>query len=346
MKAVILAGGKGTRMRPLTYTRVKSMIPFLNKPVLEHIVTKLAKQGFDDIVLTTNYKTEQITEYFGDGSKFDCNFTVISEKDPLGTAGSVKNAMGCLDETFVVIQGDNISEIDIRDLYEQHKRMGGFATISLVEVEDPSLFGIAELKGNEIVRFQEKPKKDEAFSSLANDGIYILEPEVLDMIPLAFYDFSKNLFPKMLAQGRKICGSVTHDFWRDVGTPKDYLEATHHFIKGQHMIAEGCLVRGSRIIESVLGRNCTITDAAVVNSILFDNIEVRKNADIKHCIIGSDCVIGENVDIYPGAVLGDNVEIGRDCTVRGNARIGPNISLKRDRIIEGVITPEGIDTSD
>jgi len=340
MKAVILAGGKGTRMRPLTYTRVKAMIPFLNKPVLEHIVTKLASQGFEEIILTTNYKTEQIADCFGDGKKFGCKFTIATEKDALGTAGSVKNAMGCLDETFAVIQGDNISEIDIGALYHKHKKMGGLATISLMEVEDVSHFGIAEMKGDEIVRFKEKPKPEETFSNLANAGIYILEPEALDMIPLAFYDFSRNLFPKMLEEKKKICGAVSHNFWKDVGRPEDYLTATHYMLKQKNVIGEGCHTSGATIMESVLGNNCKVQGSSIVSSVLFDNVTVEKGAKLKHCIVGSNCIIGEGVDIWPGAVIGDDVEIIGNCVVHGNARVGPCIKLKGDKMIEGTIVPE------
>lgn len=346
MKAVILAGGKGTRLRPLTYARVKAMIPFLNKPVLEHIITKLVRQGFDEIILTTNYKTEQIADYFGDGKKFGCKFTIVIEKEALGTAGSVKNAVHHLDDTFALIQGDNISEIDVGALYRSHKKMGGMATISLMEVEDVSHFGIAEMKGDEIIKFKEKPKPEEAFSNLANAGIYILEPEVLDMIPLAFYDFSKNLFPRMLEEGKKICGSVTHSFWKDVGRPEDYLSATHYMLKQKNVIADGCRTTGAEITESVLGRGCKVQGASIASSVLFDNVTVEKGARLKHCIIGSNTTIGEGVDIWPGAVIGDDVEIIGNCVVHGNARVGPHIKLKGDKMIEGTIVPEHLKEAD
>jgi mannose-1-phosphate guanylyltransferase len=328
MKAVILAGGQGKRLRPLTYTKTKPMIPFLNKPVMEHIVTKLAGQGIDDIIITTNYKVEQIQNYFGDGSKWGVKVTTVNEDDPLGTAGSVKNAVDHLDDTFVVIQGDNISDIDVHDLYESHKELGGMATIALMEVEDVSHFGIAEMKHDEIVRFKEKPKPEETFSNLANTGIYIFEPKVLDMIPLAFYDFSKNLFPKMIEEGKKICGHVTHDFWKDVGKPEDYLEASHYFLHDENMIDASSTVDDSEIFESVLGRDCKVNKSTIRHSVLFDKVKVADNCKIKHCIIGSNCQIGKNVDIWPGAVIGDNVIIQDNSEVRGDARIGPSITVE------------------
>jgi mannose-1-phosphate guanylyltransferase len=328
MKAIILAGGEGTRLRPITYTRTKPMVPFLNKPVMEYIITKLAGQGIDDIIITTNYKVEQISNYFGDGSNFGVSLTVVNEDTPLGTAGSVKNAVDHIDDTFVVIQGDNISDIDVHDLYEAHKEMRGMATLALMEVDDVSHFGIAEMRHGEIIRFKEKPKPEETFSNLANTGIYIFEPEVLDMIPLKFYDFSKNLFPRMLEEKKKICGFVTHDFWKDVGKPEDYLEATHHFLRGKNLIGTGCSLSESEIIESVLGNNCNLVNAMLRSSVLFDDVTIGEGSSLKHCIVGQGCRIGKGVDVWPGAVIGDNVQIADGSVLAGDARVGPNMQVQ------------------
>jgi mannose-1-phosphate guanylyltransferase len=346
MKAVILAGGKGTRLRPLTYTKAKPMIPFLNKPVAEHIIEKISKQGFKEILITTNYLVGQIRDYFGDGSKWGVKVRTIEEDRPLGTAGSVKNALDHLDETFAVIQGDNISEIDVGRLYKEHKRMGGLLTISLMEVQDVSLFGVAEMDGDEITAYKEKPLPTEVFSNLANDGIYIVEPEVLDMIPLEFYDFSRNLFPKMLAEGKKICGSVTHDFWRDVGTPKDYLEATHYLLRGQNLITKGSKVDESKVSESVIGDDCSVKGSRIASSVLFDNVRVGAGSRLKDCIVGSNCAIGKNVDIWPGAVIGDDVVIGDNVVVMDDTQIGPKVSIPSNQQIEGRVIPSDVDAGE
>jgi len=342
MRAVILAGGKGTRLRPLTYTRAKPMIPLLNKPAMEHIIAKLPSQGFDEVIITTNYQPHQITDYLGDGSKWGVDLKVIQEKEPLGTAGSVKNASEHLDGTFAVIQGDNISDIDVGALFKKHKKMGGMATISLMEVEDVSHFGIAELSGSRIVRFKEKPKHDETFSNLANAGIYILEPEVLDMIPLDFYDFSKNLFPRMLEEKKTICGAVVHDFWRDIGRPEDYLAAMHHLLKAKSLIPHDAKVVESEIIESSIGSGCTISGSKIVNSAVFESTMVSKGSKVKNCIIGGGCKIGENVDIWPGAVIGDRVHIGNNVVIKGTSRIGPDITITHGEICDGVMLPDDI----
>ncbi len=342
MKAVILAGGEGTRLRPLTYTRIKPMVPFLNRPIIEHIVARLSRQGFREVIITTNVKGKEMEEHLGDGSKWGLDLRIIHEHEPLGTAGSVKNAVDGIDDAFAVIQGDNISEIDIAGLYREHRRMGGLLTISLIEVDDVSLFGIAEMDGYDIVRYKEKPRHDETFSNLANDGIYILEPEVLDMIPLQFYDFSKNLFPRMLEKGKRICGSVTHAFWRDVGTPKDYLEATHYLLHEKNIIGEGSVIDGSTIMESVLGSGCTVANASITSSVVFDNTKIGRGSKLKNCIVGSNCILGEDVDIWPGAVIGDEVVIEKGATIQGNARIGPRVTIKAGSTVDEVVLPEDL----
>ncbi len=342
MKAVILAGGQGTRLRPLTYTRPKPMVPFLNKPIIDHIVTRLSKQGFEEVIITTNIKESAIEDYFGDGSDWGVKIRLVHEKKRLGTAGSVKNALHHLDETFVVIQGDNISEIDIRKAYEEHRDRDCMATISLITVDDVSQFGIAEMEGDEIVRFKEKPKHEETFSNLANDGIYVLEPEALDMIPLDFYDFSKDLFPRMLKEGKRICGSVTHAFWRDVGKPEDYLEATHHFLHESNLIAEDCDLKESKLVETVLGKGCSVTGAEIRNSVLFEGTSVGVGSKLKSCIVGSECRIGKGVDIWPGAVIGDDVVIEDGATLMGDARIGPRVRVEENDTINRKVLPKDL----
>ncbi|MBN2518474.1 MAG: NDP-sugar synthase [Candidatus Altiarchaeota archaeon] len=338
MKAVILAGGMGTRMRPLTYTTTKPMIPFLNKPVIDHIVTKLARQGFKEVILTTNYMPEVIEEYFGDGEKWGVEFKTVMEDEPLGTAGSVRNALHHLDETFAVIQGDNISEIDIAKLYKDHKKMGGLLTICLMEVKDVSLFGIAEMRDDEITAYKEKPEPEEVFSNLANTGIYIIEPEVLDMIPLSFYDFSKNLFPKMLKERKKICGSVTHSFWRDVGTPRDYMEATQYFLKGNNLLAPGAAVDG-KVHKSVLGRDSRVS-GELDSSVLFERVVVEKGAVVEESLIGSGTVVKKGAQIGPSCVIGDNVIIEEGAIVLSNSRIGPNITVGSHNKVGGLLVPD------
>jgi mannose-1-phosphate guanylyltransferase len=341
MKAVILAGGKGTRLRPLTYTRAKPMVPFLNKPVMEHIINKLSKEGFDDIVITTNYKAAEIDGYFGDGSDWGVKIRTVEEKEPLGTAGSVKNAIDHLDNTFAVIQGDSVTDIDVSRVVETHRKNEGKATLCLMRVDEVSHYGIAEMEGAEIVRFKEKPKKEETFSNLANSGIYILEPEILDMIPLEFYDFSKNLFPRMLKEGKKICGHTTTDYWMDIGKPEAYLAATMHYLNGQNMFGENCQIDpGAEIEESVLGNGCKIgAGAELEGSAIFDNVELGQGAEIEDSIIGSNCRIGAGAEVED-SVIGDNVVVGEGARIEEGSRIGPDVEVKAGEKISGTIVPD------
>jgi mannose-1-phosphate guanylyltransferase len=342
MKAVILAGGKGTRLRPLTYTRPKPMVPFMNKPVMEHIIEKLASQGFKEIIITTNIKTTEIEDYFGDGSKWGVDFKLVHEKEPLGTAGSVKNAVHHLDDTFVVIQGDIISDIDIHELYLKHKDNDCMVTMALMEVEDVSHFGIAETDNDGcIVRFKEKPNEQETFSNLANAGIYVLEPEVLDMIPLALYDFSRDLFPKMLHENKRICGCTIHNFWRDVGKPEDYLAATRHYLAKKNKICEGCTIEDTGVSESVIGKNCKIKGSKIKQSVIFDNTSIGEDTIVDNCIIGENCVIEGLVELHD-TIIGDNVAIGRGAAVAPGSRIGPNVQIASGNQASGVILPENL----
>jgi mannose-1-phosphate guanylyltransferase len=220
--------------------------------------------------------------------------------------------------------------------------MCGKATISLREVEEVSHFGIAEMKGDEIIRFKEKPTPEETFSNLANSGIYILAPEILDMIPLAFYDFSKNLFPRMLEEGKKICGFVTDAFWKDVGKPEDYLEASKYYLKKENKICEGCSICDSDIKESVIGKNCSVTGSKISSSVVFDNTKMGADTIAENCIIGENCVIEGLVELH-GAVIGDNVIIGSGATVAAGARIGPNVQIASSSSVSGVILPEDLE---
>jgi len=308
-------------MRPLTFTTPKPMIPFLNKPVMEHIILKLAEEGFKESIITTNFKPDVLEGYFDAGKKWGLDVHIVDEDEPLGTAGSVKNALHHLDETFAVVQGDNISEIDLSAMFDYHHQHDASFTIALRHVEDVTHYGIAEMDGEEIIAYQEKPPAGEAFSNLANTGIYILEPEVLDMIPLEFFDFSHDLFPKMLSQGKKICGWVTDAFWRDVGTPEAYMEATQYFLKGENNIGDAN-VTDSDLTASVIGDGCSVKDSYLIGSVLFPRTRVDE-AKLDSCIIGSGCRIGKGAEIRKGSILGDGCVVGDGAVIGCGARLGP-----------------------
>ena len=245
MKAVILAGGEGTRLRPLTSNPPKPMMPVANKPMMEHIVSLLAQHGFDDIVVTVAFLANQIRDYFGDGSDFGVTMRYATEDTPLGTAGSVRNAADELDDTFLVISGDVLTDIDLTAFVKAHRDAGASASIALKHVENPLEFGIVITQPDgTIERFLEKPTWGQVFSDTINTGIYVLEPEVFDFIPEGeVVDFSSDVFPALLDDGHTLHGHVTDGYWEDVGTLEAYIRAHTDMldgrVQGRHRRASG-----------------------------------------------------------------------------------------------------------
>ncbi|MBK5190894.1 MAG: NDP-sugar synthase [Methanosarcinales archaeon] len=273
-RAVILAGGYGTRLRPATSSTPKAMIPLVNKPVIDYILDYLAGYGFKEFVITTNYLREQTIAYL-DSNRKDMKIVYPEEPSPLGTAGSVKNAG--VTETAVIIQGDNITEIDIGKLLTFHKAHEGLVTIALLPVSNPSLYGIAEIEPTDgrILNFKEKPAPNECFSNLANTGLYIIEPEAMEYVPEGrAFDFSKDLFPKLVAQS-EVYGCVVDGFWTDVGSREGYLEATKWILER----------KGPKYAATAEIKDCDIQG----------NVSIADHAEIKDSIIRGPAVIGTNV---------------------------------------------------
>src|SRR5271155_4599495 len=220
MKAVIMAGGEGTRLRPLTSNQPKPMLPMANRPMMEHVITLLRQHGFEEIVVTVAFMANALRTYFGDGSEFGVRRVYAPESPPLGTAGSVRNARDELDERFLVLSGDVLTDIDLAQVVDFHDARGGLATLALKAVENPLEFGIVITRDDgSIERFLEKPTWGQVFSDTINTGIYVLEPEIFDFIPDGRpVDFSEEVFPAVLDAGRPLFGAVTDGYWEDVGT--------------------------------------------------------------------------------------------------------------------------------
>src|SRR5919202_5348938 len=228
MKAVIMAGGQGTRLRPLTSNQPKPMIPIVNVPCMEHILRLLTNHGLTDVVVTLQFMPEEIQDYFGDGSDWNANIRYSIEAAPAGTAGSVKLAEEHLkDDRILVISGDALTDADLTRVIRFHEEKGAEATMVLKSVENPLDFGIVITEEDgRISRFLEKPAWGQVFSDTVNTGIYVLEPSVLQEIPSEEeYDFSKELFPKLLEAGRPLYGYITEDYWQDIGTLEQYMQA-------------------------------------------------------------------------------------------------------------------------
>jgi len=324
MKAIILVGGEGTRLRPLTYSVVKPMVPVANRPFIEHVIRKLALHGIDEIVLAMGYKPDSIYAYFKDGGGLGVKLTYSLEEKPLGTAGAVKNAGRHTKESVFVLNGDCFSDLDYSEMYRQHLHNKATATIALTHVEDPTRFGVVETdESGRVLRFIEKPKWEDVTSHWINAGVYILEPEVLDYVPNdQFYMFENGVFPRLLKEGEPFYAFHNRAYWIDMGTPEQYHRVNSDLLLGNcssplhvardiiveegceihpsaHltgpvMLAEGCTVGAEARIAgpTVMGRGCRISSGAVIeNSLLWDDITVAEGAIIINSIIASGAKI-------------------------------------------------------
>jgi mannose-1-phosphate guanylyltransferase len=329
VKAAILAGGFGTRMRPLTYTTPKPLLPILNVPMLTRIIDRLPRD-VDGVVLGVSYLAKQIREYLDDHPA-RLPVELVEEHEPLGTGGAVKNLEKSLgSERFFVLNGDVISSFDLGSMIEFHKRRGGLGTLHLWTVEDPSSFGIARVDSSDrILEFKEKPRPDEAFSNLINAGTYLLEPEVLDLIPAGRpVSIEREVFPVLIEKG--LYGYAAGEFWIDAGRPLDYIEA-HRLIMNENrkvyrtkvhdrgvavetpsLIPRGTVIgSGARIGPNTsLGEGVVIGEGAqVVNSVLLDRVRVGARARVEFAVVGNGAFIGDGARVSRGTVVADGAEV-------------------------------------
>ncbi|MDH6061703.1 mannose-1-phosphate guanyltransferase [Chrysosporum bergii ANA360D] len=301
MRAVLMAGGSGTRLRPLTCDLPKPMVPILNRPIAEHIINLLRRHQITEVIATLHYLPDVLREYFQDGSDFGVQITYAVEEDqPLGTAGCVKNIAELLDETFLVISGDSITDFDLTAAIAFHKQKQSKATLILTRVPNPVEFGvvITDEQGS-ISRFLEKPSTSEIFSDTVNTGIYILEPEVLDYLPSnAESDFSKDLFPLMLAKNEPLYGYIDQGYWCDVGHLDAYRQAQYDALHGR-VVLEFPYPEVSPNLW--VGQNTFISPTATIQT---------------PAMIGDNCRIGARVHIEAGTIIGDNVTVGADANLK------------------------------
>jgi mannose-1-phosphate guanylyltransferase/phosphomannomutase len=338
VKAVILAGGEGTRLRPLTSNQPKPMMPLVNKPMLEHIVTLLARHGFDDIVVTVAYLGNQIRDYFGDGADFGVTMRYATEDTPLGTAGSVRNASAELDDTFLVISGDVLTDIDLSSLVAAHRARGALASIALKRVENPLEFGIVITNADgDIERFLEKPSWGQVFSDTINTGIYVLEPDIFEFIPAdEVVDFSGDVFPAALAKGLSLHGHVADGYWEDVGTSEAYLQAHADVLDGRVDVDIG----GFEVGDGVwFGEGAEVDPDARVEGpvVIGDNSRLEAGAHLgAYTVIGTDVVVKADATLER-AVCHDHVYVGRGARLRGTT-VGRSADLRAHaRLEEGVV---------
>ncbi len=331
MQAVLIAGGLGTRLRPLTLTRPKVLVPLLNRPLVLHVLDRLPA-FVEEVLIAANYRTAQLREFFAreDVGK---RVEIVREKRPLGTGGCLKNLQDRLSGTFLAFNADVISSLAVADLVAAHRRNGGIGTIALWEVEDPSAFGIVGMKGDRIAKFVEKPARDEAPSSLANAGAYVFEPEILAAIPDGPASLERDVFPKVLRRG--LFGFRFSGYWSDVGTLENFLRATEILLREQgsevshrvHLaptatpvkplaVAAGTTIEGRVGPGVVIGRDGRIGRARVRRSVLFDRVTIGDDASITGSILGDGCEVGPRA-VVEGSILADGASVAADEEVIG-----------------------------
>jgi mannose-1-phosphate guanylyltransferase/phosphomannomutase len=317
MKAIILAGGFGTRLRPLTLDRPKHMLPLVDKPVLEYVVEYLKKNGLNEVIISTSQKAEfnAILEYFS-ANNFGVKIDFVLEPERLGGVGCIKYAAEKfgINETFVVIGGDNITEINLKRMIEFHKKQRGIATIALTATKTPWLFGVVGLEGDRIVKFVEKPPKGTEPTNLMSTCIYVMEPSILQFIPNKFLDSTGLIFPILLENKQKLYGYNDGGFWIDIGAKDDYLLAVGYALKKMKKknwiddsvkIEKSTKLEGTVIVykNTTVGKNCLIK-----NSVIFENNLIGDNCKITNAVIDSGCKIENNVNISTILAKGSVVE--------------------------------------
>lgn len=361
MQALIMAGGFGTRLRPLTNNIPKPMIPMANKPVMEHIVELLRANGITELVALLYFQPEAIEEYFRGGEEFGVNISYLSAGEDWGTAGSVKGAADRLNSTFLIISGDVLTDFDLKEAISFHRAQKSMATIVLTRVQDPLRYGVVIVdEEGRIRKFLEKPNWSEVFSDTINTGIYILEPEVLGYIPARReFDFSQDLFPRLLQEGVPLYGYTASGYWRDIGDLLEYRIAHRDILSGKVKVKfpgrrlegpdreiwldqdcrvdftaalEGSVLIGkgsqvgpeARIVNSVIGDDCVIeAGASIADSIIWNGVYVGKGASLRENVVGKGSEIKAFASLFEGALVSDHCKIGEGSVLKANVKVWP-----------------------
>ncbi len=372
MKAVVMAGGFGTRIQPLTHSRPKPMLPIVNRPMMEHTMMMLKDLGISEFIVLLYFKPEIIQNYFGDGSAFGIKITYVVPDDDYGTAGAVRLASEYIgDENFIVISGDLVTDFDFQKIFDFHAQTKAKLSIGLTSVENPLQFGVVIAnEENVIEKFLEKPSWGEVFSDTINTGIYIIEPEILDFIPRGEnFDFAKNLFPTLMSKNIPLMGCNLEGYWRDVGNPESYREVYDDILNGRvefkfggaikhypdgvlYSEEEYTLAHSIKIIGTVvLGKNVKIKEGVklnnvvigdnvsigaacnIANSVVWDNVKIKKNVKLDNSVICNDNVIERNVTAKAGIILSEGCEVGELTSFEQDVTIWPDKKIEPASII-------------
>ncbi|MBP1468710.1 NDP-sugar synthase [Candidatus Chloroploca sp. M-50] len=363
MKAVILVGGLGTRLRPLTCNTPKPMIPLVNQPFIEWMLLRLRDQGISEVVLAVQYLAERFRHAFGDGSRLEMKLHIVEEPEPRGTAGAVKNVEHLLDGPTFIFNGDVMTDLDLRAMLAYHQEKQSKVTIALTPVEDPTQFGLVETERDDRVkRFLEKPRVEDITTNLINAGTYVIDPEVLRYVPPnQFYMFERGLFPVIMQIGDPMYGYSTRAYWTDIGKPQTYIDVHHDILIGKvkydfrgeqiadrvwvegdatiHpsaqvvgpvVIGNGTVIgRGARIIgPTVIGPGCQLgTDVSLEGAILWEKNILEEGVTIRNSVLGANNTIGAKTYLTDGAIIGDDCSFGAENRLERGIRIWPGTIL-------------------
>ena len=368
MKAIILVGGEGLRLRPLTCNLPKPMVPIVNRPFLEHMVEHLKTHHIDQIILAICYLPDRIQSHFGDGSSFGVKLSYAVEQTPLGTGGAVKNSERFLNDTFPVFNGDIFSDLDLTEMIRFHRAHKAKATIALTPVDDPTAYGVVELDSqNRVKGFIEKPSRDKVTSNLINAGIYVLEPELLELIPSGVHSMvERGLFPDLVKRGIPFYGFRSNAYWLDIGKPDDYLKLHQDLLTGKAVshfpgkaiadgvwLEEGCKIHTSVKLVGpiVMGRGCIIEQNANISgptvlgsgciarqgctldeAILWQNVKLGNNVTVKNSVVGNNSAIGDNTWVTDGSIISDDVIIGKGNKLEHGIKVWANKTIEDNAI--------------
>jgi mannose-1-phosphate guanylyltransferase len=343
VQALILAGGEGTRLRPLTSTIPKPVVPLGDRPFIAYMIEWLRRHGIDDVILACGFMADGVRAVLGDGSELGVRLRYIEEPEPLGTGGALKYAEELLDERFLMLNGDVLTDIDLTAQLEQHERTGARATLALVAVRDPSAYGLVRLaEDRAVTEFVEKPDESEIDTNLINAGAYVLERDVLDEMPAAGTNVSieRDVFPRLV--GRGLFGHPADGYWLDIGTPERYLRGTFDILSGavrtavpprsdRVLVLEGAEIAAGATIgpNVVLGPGAIVGEGSVIqHSVLLEGANVGASCSLRDAIVGPYARIGDGCELEL-AVLGEGAAVEPGSKLEPGARIFPGVMRER-----------------
>lgn len=361
MQAIILAGGMGTRLQPLTYTVPKPMLPVAGRPALSHIVESLAKAGCSEVIVTTNYLAELISSRLAQ-MNLPIPVQCVAEDKPLGTAGCIRNLYSSLEDEFLIVQGDAVTDIDYTAFIRHHRQKNADVSIATMRVADTREFGIvATDEEGRITRFQEKPSPEEAFSNTANAGFYILRKELFEDVPQGIpYDFARQLFPKLMQEGAKFYAYEMTGFWVDIGRVADYITGNLHLINGKAQVAPDVHIPDDTVLlppyvigpGTKIGSRCTIGPGAIIGArcsvgdnshisrtVVYEDVTIGAKSRLTSCVIASKARLGREVTVESHSVVGEACDIGAGVEVAAHSRVGPITPVAAGTLVEGVVAP-------